>query len=206
MLAFTGERWIPGESPAQVEKDHLARYQFSSRFVGGKSVLDIACGSGYGSKMLKEAGARLVHGVELDPETLNFAHSYQAEGLEYRFGNICTLRSEIQYEVIVCLETIEHTGRYRIALKNLSELLAPDGLLIISTPHRVRGRALTDKPENPFHTQEFTTGELAKELEQAGFRVIGYYGQHQRGGSEQVAPIKPDTDKPKFIILAAEKC
>lgn len=205
MLAFTGERWIPGESPAQVEKDHLARYQFASQFVKNKSVLDIACGAGYGSKLLKEAGARLVHGVELDPETLNFARSYQVEGLEYRFGNICTLTSEIEYQVIVCLETIEHTGRYRVALKNLNKLLAPDGLLIISTPHRARGRALTDKPENPFHTQEFTTKELAKELEQDGFKVTGYYGQHQRGGSERVTRLAFKDDRPKYIVLVAEK-
>lgn len=204
MTVFTGERWIPGESPFQVETDHLARYSFASGYVKDKTVLDIACGSGYGSKLLKEAGAVLVHGVEIDPESLNFASQYQAWGLEYRFGNICTFRSEIKYQVIVCLETIEHTRSYRIALRNLSHLLTPGGLLIISTPHRARGALLTDKPENPYHTQEFTTQELAAELEQAGFKVTGYYGQHQRGGSEVVAPIDP-RGKPKYIIVVAER-
>lgn len=202
---FTGERWIPGESPFQVEIDHLARYQFASQYVTDKSVLDIACGAGYGSKMLKEAGATLVHGVELNQDTLNFAHSYQAEGLEYRFGNICTYRSEVQYQVVVCLETIEHTANYRIALKNLYQLMTNDGLLVISTPHRARGRKLEDKPENPFHTQEFTTFELAEELSKVGFKVAGFYGQRQKGGSELVTIINPETDKPKYIVLVAEK-
>lgn len=204
-MTFTGERMIPGQSPFQVEIDHLSRYRFASGYVAGKTALDIACGAGYGSKMLKEAGATLVHGVELDQDTLNFAHGYQAEGLEYRFGNICTFTSEIQYQVIVCLETIEHTSNYQIALKNLYRLMVDGGLLVVSTPHRARGKTLTDKPENPFHTQEFTTFELAEELTKAGFKVTGFYGQHQKGGSELVTIINPETDKPKYIILVAEK-
>lgn len=204
-MLFTGERWIPGESPFQVEIDHLSRYRFASGYVADKSVLDIACGAGYGSKMLKEVGATLVHGVELDQDTLSFAHSYQTEGLEYRFGNICTFTSEIQYQVIVCLETIEHTANYQMALRNLYQLMTNGGLLVISTPHRARGQELSNKPDNPFHTQEFTTFELAEELNLAGFKVTGFYGQHQKGGSESVTPINPEVDKPKYIILVAER-
>lgn len=204
-MLFTGERWIPGESPERVEVDHLSRYQFTTNYVKGKVVLDIACGTGYGSKLLKEAGAKLVHGVDIDPETLNFAHSYQAEGLEYRFGNICTFTSEVEYQVVVCFETIEHVKRYKIALKNLYSLLAPNGLLIISSPHRARGQVLTDKPDNPFHAQEFTIQELSQELCLAGFKVTGFCGQHQKGGSELVTPINPETDKPKYIVLVAER-
>lgn len=202
---FTGECWIPGKSPSQVEKDHLARYQFASEYVKDRAVLDIASGAGLGSKMLREAGAILVHGVEFNPALVRDAQrKYETFGLVYRFGDICTVKSEVKYQAVVCFETIEHILNYRIALANLYQLMTLGGLLIISTPHRGRGLAFTSKPDNPFHTQEFTTEELTTELERANFKVVERYGQHQRGGNEQVELLKDD-GPPRYIILVGEK-
>lgn len=52
------ERLVPEtETRAHVIREHVARYDFAARYVKGKNVLDVACGSGYGAAMLKKAGA-----------------------------------------------------------------------------------------------------------------------------------------------------
>ena len=48
---FTGERFMPGCS-GEIAYEHWHRYAFARRFVGGKRVLDAACGEGYGSALL----------------------------------------------------------------------------------------------------------------------------------------------------------
>ncbi len=56
-MDFTGERFVPSNVSDLLELEHHKRYEFACRYSRGKSVLDIACGSGYGSRMLLEAGA-----------------------------------------------------------------------------------------------------------------------------------------------------
>jgi predicted nicotinamide N-methyase len=50
------------ETPRLVE--HRSRYLFARRFVEGRTVLDVACGSGLGVPLLLQTGARRVVGVE----------------------------------------------------------------------------------------------------------------------------------------------
>ena len=57
----------------KIEEDHLARYDFACKFVNRKKVLDIACGMGYGSKMLSKAGALCVDGVDISEEAIEYA-------------------------------------------------------------------------------------------------------------------------------------
>jgi hypothetical protein len=47
-LAWTGERYVP-QIGVEIKLEHLHRYHWAAQFSGGKSVLDIACGEGYGS-------------------------------------------------------------------------------------------------------------------------------------------------------------
>jgi hypothetical protein len=52
VLELTGERYIPEAPGAQIHYEHLHRYALANQLVKGKKVLDLACGEGYGSKML----------------------------------------------------------------------------------------------------------------------------------------------------------
>ena len=63
MLKFTGERIVPGADNCEklfarkMYQEHIARYLFASQFVGGRDVLDVGCGVGYGSHWLARQGA-----------------------------------------------------------------------------------------------------------------------------------------------------
>ena len=51
-MKFTGERIIINNTPMIIQKEHLDRYYYLKEFVENKKVLDIACGSGYGSEII----------------------------------------------------------------------------------------------------------------------------------------------------------
>ena len=183
---FTGEFFVPGKADARMEADHLERYRFACRFAAGKSVLDIACGIGYSAPMYLEGGATDYLGVDLNPEVLQAAEeNYASENAAYAVGDITLFDCGRQFDLISSFETIEHVPDYRGALDNLHRLLKPGGTLLVSSPNRPvtspSAKTLEDKPENPFHTQEFTPVELIEELRRAGFTASlqNAYGQRQ---------------------------
>ena len=76
MLEWTGERYLPYFDPsicgAEIHYEHLHRYAFTSQYVKGKTVLDLASGEGYGSFLLSQ-NAESVTGIERDPDAVNHA-------------------------------------------------------------------------------------------------------------------------------------
>lgn len=186
-LTFTGEFFVPGKAGERIEADHMARYQFAAKFVHGQSVLDVACGAGYGAPILLGAGAVSYVGADIQPELLEHARQrYGSEWARYELCDITNFDVEERYGVIACFETIEHVVQYQSALKNLYRALKPDGLLLISSPNRIitspRAVRLQDTPLNEHHMQEFLAHELVEELRLVGFIVEAsqVFGQRQR--------------------------
>lgn len=156
-MQFTGERVVEGSTIKRIWIDHEARYKFASRYVKGKKVLDIACGTGYGAYILCDSGADKVVGVDISSETIEFAQiNYQMDGLEFKVGNILDINLPKNYfDVVICFETIEHVQSQEKAFMELKSLLKPMGSLIISSPNRKvtsAGKSINDQPANPFHT------------------------------------------------------
>lgn len=176
-----GERMVLGKSSKRVEEDHLARYEFAKNYVSNKRVLDIACGSGYGSKMLIEAGATEVYGVDIDQDAISYATDKYAEaGLHF----VCESASKVSFpqkhfDVVVSFETIEHLdddirSKYIEVIKNV---LKDDGVIILSTPNKLITSPWSKKPLNPHHVLEYYKSDLEAELNQHGLFVNGWFGQ-----------------------------
>ena len=76
-IAHDGERMIPTlDRDGLVYGEHIVRYLFASRFVHGKRVLDVASGVGYGSDMLKRAGAAEVIGLDNAPNAAMYGQKH----------------------------------------------------------------------------------------------------------------------------------
>lgn len=191
---FTGERVIIGqqikEQNLSVLNDHIARYKLACRHVMGKDVLDAACGSGYGTAMLKMIGAKIVTGVDISDETIiNAQQSYGNAQKDVRFitGNILDLPFNSEsFDVITSFETIEHVDNPSLWIKESSRLLKKDGLFIVSTPNRRvtnPGTYAHEKVFNPFHKKEFTVTEFLGEL-LPFYDIIDLYGQNCAHPSE----------------------
>jgi SAM-dependent methyltransferase len=175
-LAYTGECAILGTTPRNIEAEHLERYRFAQQFARGKRILDLACGTGYGSRMLLDAGAQEVVGVDVQENVLAYARRhYQKQGMVFRRGDAATFWAEDPFDIIVSFETIEHVRDYQKALDRFVALLRGGGTLIISTPNRAvtspDAHTLNDKPVNPYHVREFLVPELVGAIRHAGFSV-----------------------------------
>jgi len=172
-MKFTGQQFIPGKASFRIEQDHFERYKFTSQFVTGKNVLDIACGVRYGSQILREAGAK-VDGVDISEEAIDYAKNNYS-GINFFVSDAINYFSDKKYDVIASHVTIEQIKDYKTVLKNFYKWLTPGGLLIISSPNRVITSPYSIG--HSFHAQEFTTVEFIDELETCGFTVAGIYGQ-----------------------------
>ena len=168
----TGERLVPDVQHGElVHAEHLARYLVAARLAPGRRVLDVACGEGYGTEMLVRGGAQTATGVDLDGPTVKRARErYSAE---FHQADIAALSfDDDSFDLVVSFETIEHVQDADAALSELGRVLAPGGLLLISTPNT--HEYLVD---NEFHTREFSHEEFAALLAER-FPSVRLFYQH----------------------------
>ena len=167
---------VPGSTDSRIEHDHYARYEWAAQFAENKKVLDIACGTGYGSSLLASNGALSVDGVDISHDALSFARDhFSSPSTVFHNADIGEFASGHHFGLITCFETIEHVPNPERALRNLATLLAEDGILLISSPNRPitspRTRTIHDPPHNTFHLREYTPAELAHCIQKAGLIV-----------------------------------
>lgn len=178
-MQFTGEQFIPGITKQRLIDEHYERYVFANALVEGKNVLDIACGTGYGTHMLAES-ARNVMGVDISEESILFAErSYSKDNVRYKVSSVIDdIFSAQSFDVICSFETIEHLheNERQQYLKNLKKWLRSDGILLLSTPNKRITSPFSKKPLNEFHVLEYTREALDKELSNY-FIVQKWYGQ-----------------------------
>jgi ubiquinone biosynthesis O-methyltransferase len=173
-LSFTWERLIP----KQIGKDsasqkiceiHLKRYETAMRYVKGKRVLDIACGAGYGSHMLAQAGASKVVGVDLCDHTIEYAKKhYQNPAIEFICADAETFNWQDKFDVVISFETVEHLPKPAKFLENIRRLLVSEGDLLLSVP---LGET---RHIDRYHLHAFSQEDVWNLLKEAGFFVERY--------------------------------
>ncbi len=171
-LEYTGERMVPEKADRQTFWEHIYRYRFATAFVPGKRVLDIACGEGYGSRALWDAGAAYVIGVDISEEACH--HATRRYGIDARPGSAEDVPlADGSLDLIVSFETIEHVARPEVFLNEAMRLLVPGGLLVISTPNQPVYDAGV---QNPFHCSEMDEAQFVRLLA-ARFASVDLYSQ-----------------------------
>lgn len=170
----TGERFIPEIMGGElIDAEHQLRYRFALAHVRGKRVLDAGCGVGWGSKLLVEAGAAAVVGVDISSEAIEDCRRRVPEA-EFRMGDLQDLPCETDaFDIIVCFEALEHTSDTSRTLDELRRVLAPGGMLFVSSPNpRVYPAG------NPFHLHEMPPEELHAAVTER-FQNVRIFRQHQ---------------------------
>ena len=120
-------------------------------------------GEGYGAAWLATV-ARSVVGVDIAADAVEHARAtYQADGLSFVIDDAQLLESipDGHADLVACFETVEHVQRPLDLLDQLVRIVAPGGLVLISTPD-----AAASDDDNPFHVHEFTSTELAAALDE----------------------------------------
>lgn len=182
MLEDTGERVIPDQmKPSNgLLLEHLARYQFCLPYVKGR-VLDLACGSGYGTQFIAKKKKRDVDdviGLDANEEAVKYARSrYYHPNVDYYCENaVDTLLAKKYgtFDTIVSFETLEHIEDEKQFLFNLYELLSPGGTILLSTPFG-NGRGM--ECGSPFHVHQLTIREFYHLFNGYPYDKVEYYFQ-----------------------------
>ena len=195
-LDFTeGTKYSPIEASI-----HLNRYLIAKPYVCGKRVLDVACGEGYGSRLLKEWGAAEVIGLDISEEAVGTAtRLFGCEGVHFYKHTVEQLPFEDDsFDLVVSFETVEHLDHPEQFLKEIARVVRFNGEVILSCPNdHIYAEQVTDF-DNPYHKRRWTFFEFKEFAEtylgrnarwEFGFALNGYTNIPQ----EQCK--LPETDK-----------
>jgi 2-polyprenyl-6-hydroxyphenyl methylase/3-demethylubiquinone-9 3-methyltransferase len=152
----------------------------------GRRAADVGCGAGLLAEPLARLGAE-VTGVDAAPENIAAARLHaEGQGLEidYRVGGVETL--EGTYDLVTCLEVLEHVAEPRGFVAGLARILAEDGLLVLSTPNRTAmsrlllvglAEALRRLPKGTHDWEKFLAPEeTCALLRDAGLEIVDCTG------------------------------
>jgi 2-polyprenyl-6-hydroxyphenyl methylase/3-demethylubiquinone-9 3-methyltransferase len=108
--------------------------------LAGHRVLDVGCGGGLLSESIARAGAQ-VTGIDLAPGMIEVARLHAAESslsIDYRMAAAEELaqQSPGRFDVVTCMEMLEHVPDPAAMIATLAKLLCPGGDLFISTLNR----------------------------------------------------------------------
>jgi SAM-dependent methyltransferase len=178
VLEYTGERLVPEKAEGYVFWEHVYRYRFALQFARGRSVLDIACGEGYGTASLGRV-AESVIGVDISESAVD--HAKKKYGIDVRVGSAEAIPVPSQtIEVVVSFETIEHVQNPAAFIRECHRVLVPGGLLVLSTPNR--DIYSEQGHHNEFHIAEMNESEFRQVLEPQ-FSRIAWFRQRPTVGS-----------------------
>lgn len=199
---FRGERQI---SPhlKNIRKDHINRYMFAVETLLNEdvdNVLDLACGIGYGSKLVASNTGAKVMSVDIDEGAIDYAKQY------YSHPNVTYLLEDAKQldvtpgslDAVVSFETIEHVDFDRALLTLFHRSLRPGGILIASTPNE--NSMPFSKARFPFHLKHYTQQELEQLLQETGFSIVKLCSQP----NDKLGEITHATNG-DFLIFVAKK-
>ena len=141
-------------------RQHRQMYDFPTlHWCGGRRVLEVGVGYGYGIERLASV-AKAVVGIDILPSNIEHAaRTYSLANVHYEVADICTwAAADESFDVAVMVDVIEHITDDAAALRNVHRLLRPRGMLFVST---VWPRLADDgKPLNRCHCREYFPREF----------------------------------------------
>ncbi len=141
--AIANRWWDPQGEFGPLHQINPLRVDYIERQAGGlagKSVLDIGCGGGILAEALASRGAD-VTGIDMAEKSLQVAELHLHEsGLAVAYEQATAeefaARKSARYDIVTCLEMLEHVPDPASVISAAAKLLAPEGRLVLSTINR----------------------------------------------------------------------
>ncbi len=190
----TSQRWWDPQGefrPLHALNPVRLDYIDSAAALRGKRVLDVGCGGGLLSEAMAGRGAE-VTGIDLAPLTIEVAELHAMEGkvsVSYRreSAEAHAAHSAGRYDVVACMEMLEHVPDPHSVLRALHTLVAPGGQVFVSTLNRnlksyllaiVGAEYVLNLLERGTHTYErfIKPSELARWARAAQLEVVDIAG------------------------------
>jgi len=189
-----GERYDPniGRKIDWTDKCHIARYAFAQNHISkDDSVLDIACGTGYGTYELSKRCKEIV-GIDISDDAINYAKKhYKSKNITFIVSDL--MKNDIIKDIVVSFETIEHVKVEKLedVLIKLSSFCKKK--LIGSVPYKEKSG------NNPHHFFFNLDEKDIKPIERYG--EIKFFYQNKEGDIFE----KVEENKIQNLIFILEK-
>ena len=137
-------RWWDRESEFkplhEINPLRLAYIEQHAQGIAGKRVLDIGCGGGILAEGMAQRGAQ-VTGIDMAELSLQVArmHLHESElDIDYQLSTAEAFAENhaAEFDIITCLEMLEHVPDPASIISSASRMLKPDGVLVLSTLNR----------------------------------------------------------------------
>ncbi len=175
MNAHSIERLVPDELAAgdvtgrETLRLHLERYELAAQHARPGRLLDMACGAGYGTRLLADraAGVTEAIGIDVAEDAVAYARrTYARDGIAFRCADAQELVDPAGFDTIVSLETVEHVPDPARLIERLVAALRPGGILVASVP------TTPSVDVNPHHLHDFTEASFRAMVARHGLREV----------------------------------
>jgi len=189
---------------------HFMAYNYAKKFVKGKMVLEIGCGTGYGAHYLSQFASDII-AIDISRLCIMHCHNKYKKGkLNFLQGSGLSIPlKDDSIDVALSFQVIEHIEPKEVKdyLFEIKRVLMNSGIFVVSTPNKKLRLLPFQKPWNPEHKKEYDYKEFKNTLTKV-FENVKVYGLR---GSEEIQsternrvkqnPFKVYVIKP-FIFLA----
>lgn len=163
-------------SERRIELENDRRLGNARKYVSNGSVIDVGCATGKFLDAAKRAGFR-TFGIELSPTNSEVARSKGHEVFTGDLAQYLDRHGGARFDLIVCLDVIEHVAAPREFLRGIGRLLGQDSVLVLSTPNYSGPIAKLLGARDPFltppeHLNFFTRAGVVNMMNHAGMRLF----------------------------------
>jgi 2-polyprenyl-3-methyl-5-hydroxy-6-metoxy-1,4-benzoquinol methylase len=171
------DRLAPGDvTGGEALRISIERYEFAARHARPGRLLDLACGVGYGTRLLAERLAPRVEalGVDVAPEAIACARSRYADArTRFAAADAMAFHDARGFDTIVSIETLEHLPAPDALVAQLVRMLRPGGVLVASVP------TTPSVDANPHHLHDFSERSFRRLVAPHGLRELAAFAQEQ---------------------------
>lgn len=130
-------------------------------------ILDFGCGPGSTIKLLHTFGK--VYGVDIEPQVVDYCKQKGMENIKIIENNKKLPFTSNSFDMITCMDVLEHIDREENTLNELKRLLKKDGLLVITVPAFPILWGKLD--EHSHHLRRYTKKNFITILQKSGFKI-----------------------------------
>lgn len=174
------ERFEQGSTPSFLFQSAIQKYLFAVKNLKTNTVLDIACGIGYGTNIMLECLPDLqLYGCDNDLTAIEYATQNHPKKIKFSQCNAYSTRfADNFFDTVVSFETLEHLENGDLFIKEIKRILKNDGILILSTPNLSYEKRVLKKSLNPYHIKSYSYDDL-KNLLCSNFKHVKIFGQRE---------------------------
>tara|TARA_B100000686_G_C16791822_1_gene979233 strand:- start:2127 stop:2849 length:723 start_codon:yes stop_codon:yes gene_type:complete len=141
------EDWWSNDGPFEaLHTFNFIRIEYIKKFLKKNSlnsidkikILDVGCGGGILCEPLARLGAKII-GIDVNEKAIKSAknHSFQSNlKIKYHCTDISKFNCKEKFDLITCMEVLEHVNDVELVVKNIKRLLKKNGIFIGSTINR----------------------------------------------------------------------